>query len=135
LADDGPDNRRFVSEVLTNAGAEVVTAENGQIAVEMMYKAKDEGRPFDIILMDLQMPVLDGYEATKVLRTHGFTGPIVALTASAMHTDGDKCRSIGCDAFAQKPINKENLVGLVNRYVDWERRRHDGLRSVAENAV
>ena len=84
LAEDGLDNQRLIVFLLKKAGAEVAVAENGQIAYDLALTARDEGTPFDVILMDMQMPVMDGYDATGSLREAGYTGPIIALTAHAM---------------------------------------------------
>ena len=118
LAEDGPDNQRLISVVLKKAGADVTVADNGQVAVDLVNAAKAEGRPFDLILMDMQMPVLDGYEATKKLRAEGHTGPIIALTAHAMKEDRAKCLEVGCDDYATKPIVRKTLVEMVAQYVD-----------------
>ena len=75
LAEDGPDNQRLISFVLRKAGAEVTTAENGVVAFDRATAASAAGRPFDLILMDMQMPVLDGYNATRKLRAWGYEGP------------------------------------------------------------
>ncbi len=79
LAEDGPDNQRLISFVLRHAGAEVTVADNGQMAVDLALAALRERKPFACVLMDMQMPVLDGYEATRKLRAEGYPGPIVAL--------------------------------------------------------
>jgi PAS domain S-box-containing protein len=91
LAEDGPDNQRLISFLLTKAGAYVDVAENGQVAFELAFAASEEGSPFAVILMDMQMPVVDGYEATQRLREAGYEFPIIALTANAMDGDRDKC--------------------------------------------
>ncbi len=116
LAEDGPDNQRLISFLLKKAGAEVALAENGQIACDLALAARDEGRPFDVILMDMQMPVLDGYDATAKLRDAGYSGPILALTANAMSTDRDKCLNAGCDDYVKKPIDHQRLLTLVDGY-------------------
>lgn len=113
LAEDGPDNQRLISFVLKKAGAEVVLAGNGQIAFDLAIAANSEGRPFDVILMDMQMPVMDGYSATKQLRDEGYIRPIIALTAHAMESDRQKCINAGCDEYTTKPIDRKKLVRLV----------------------
>jgi CheY-like chemotaxis protein len=113
LAEDGPDNQRLISFLLKKAGADVTVAENGQVAVDLVATANHEGRPFDIVLMDVQMPVMDGCEATQRLRESGYRQPIVALTAHAMKHDHQRCLDAGCDAVLTKPIDRGTLVRAV----------------------
>ena len=94
----------------------VTVADNGQIAHDLALAARDEGNPFDVILMDMQMPVMDGYDATGRLREAGYSGPIIALTAHAMSTDRDKCLAAGCDDYATKPIDRQKLISIVAQY-------------------
>jgi CheY-like chemotaxis protein len=124
LAEDGPDNQRLMSFLLEKAGAEVIPAANGQIAFDLALTAQNEGSPFDLILMDMQMPVMDGYEATAKLREADYIGPIVALTANAMSTDREKCVVAGCDDYATKPIDKKSLIAVVSKYTSDQGNRY-----------
>jgi signal transduction histidine kinase/CheY-like chemotaxis protein len=117
LAEDGPDNQRLIAFILRKAGATVTVAENGQVAVELALRARSLGRPFDVILMDMQMPVLDGYGATRRLRELGHSEAIIALTAHAMASDREKCLHAGCDDFAPKPIDRRELIASVQKYL------------------
>ncbi len=113
LAEDGLDNQLLISTHLTRAGARVTIAENGHIAMEMAMAALLAKEPFDVILMDMQMPEMDGYAATSELRRKGYTGPIVALTAHAMAGDRERCLAAGCSDYLTKPIGRSKLVGAV----------------------
>ncbi len=116
LAEDGVENRRLITVILANAGADLAVAVNGQEAVDKALAARDAGQPFDVILMDMQMPVLDGYDATRALRQAGYTGCIIAVTAHAMTQDREKCLQCGCDDYATKPLNRHALIETIRRH-------------------
>jgi len=117
LAEDGPDNRRLVSTVLRKAGAAVRAAENGRLAADAAL-----AEPFDVILMDMQMPEMDGYDASTLLREKGYAGPIVALTAHALAEDRQRCLDAGCTDYLTKPINRAKLIAAVAHHAGVESR-------------
>jgi CheY-like chemotaxis protein len=110
LAEDHDANRQVITLRLSGIGAEVVAARNGKEALERVRDAAEEGRPFDAVIMDMEMPVLDGYEAVRQLRAGGFTGPIMAVTAYAMTKDRDECLRMGCDDHISKPIDWDRFL-------------------------
>ena len=110
LVDDGETNRKLISLFLTRSGATVEMSENGALALHAA-----EQTPFDVILMDMQMPVMDGYTATARLREKGYQGPIIALTAHAMKGDREKCEAAGCSGYLAKPVNMDELVRTVRQ--------------------
>ena len=113
LVEDGLDNQRLIRHFLGKAGADVTVAENGELAVNEVLTAAKMEHPFDVILMDMQMPVMDGYTATQSLRERGYSGPIVALTAHAMAQDRQECIDAGCDDYLTKPIDRKRLLEVV----------------------
>lgn len=108
LAEDGYDNRELIQAVLRSAGAVIESVVNGKEAVE-----KALAEPFDIVLMDMNMPVMDGYEATRELRGKGYQRPILALTANAMSGDTQRCLEAGCNHHLTKPIDRVRLVRTI----------------------
>jgi two-component system, sensor histidine kinase and response regulator len=117
LAEDGLDNQRLLRLILQRAGAEVVLAADGQAALDLVQHSVVEGSPFDLILMDMQMPIMDGYTATRKLRESGWSRPIVALTAHAMDGDRERCLAVGCDGYETKPVRAKRLIDVVSQFL------------------
>jgi CheY-like chemotaxis protein/anti-sigma regulatory factor (Ser/Thr protein kinase) len=112
LVEDGIDNQHLLTMHLTLAGAEVVLAENGKVALQRLAESH-----FNVVLMDMQMPVMDGYTATSEARRLGYTVPIIALTAHAMSGDRTRCIQAGCTDYLTKPIDQELLLRTVASYL------------------
>jgi signal transduction histidine kinase/DNA-binding response OmpR family regulator len=108
LAEDGVDNQRLLAAYLRQAGLDVTVVGNGRDAVETALR-----REFELILMDIQMPVLDGVAATQMLRGAGYSRPIVALTANVMKSDVQRYREIGCDDVLAKPVERERFYQVI----------------------
>ncbi|QDU63444.1 Autoinducer 2 sensor kinase/phosphatase LuxQ [Planctomycetes bacterium Pan216] len=117
LVDDSADNRRLIEYLLTKAGLEVETAEDGLLAMERIRDSEREKRPFDVVLMDLRMPQLGGFDALARLRHEGYTRPIVALTAHAMQGVREECLRLGFDDYVVKPVDRQDLMTTVSRFV------------------
>jgi len=115
LAEDGPDNQVLISTFLTKAGATVKVGSDGRLAVDEALAAAATMKPYDVVLMDMQMPVLDGYGAASELRLAGYTGSVVAITAHAMAGDRERCERAGCDGYLTKPVDRAQLIATVAR--------------------
>ncbi|MDX1963247.1 MAG: ATP-binding protein [Pirellulales bacterium] len=114
VAEDGPDNQRLISLILKKAGADITLTDNGLQAVQAAVVARDMGMSYDLIISDMQMPLMDGYTAVRRLRSLGFTCPIVALTAHAMIGNREECLEAGCDDYVTKPIHRESFLRVLN---------------------
>jgi CheY-like chemotaxis protein len=113
VADDRPENQRLLTRLLSRAGATVTIAENGRIAIAKALEAFDAGAPFDVVLMDMEMPVIDGLTATRELRAAGYDRPVVALTGHDYPEYRARCLAAGCNDFVAKPINQKQLLGTI----------------------
>ncbi|MGV3486591.1 MAG: ATP-binding protein [Planctomycetaceae bacterium] len=110
IVDDGETNRKLLKLLLSRTGADVETAENGRVGVDLAVSGE-----FDVILMDMQMPILDGYSATRELRELGFSIPIIAVTAHALSGDQDRCLAAGCNVYLTKPVERNALLGCLDQ--------------------
>jgi len=117
LVEDGLDNQRLLTFLLTKAGADVMVAENGKVGCEKALEAWRAGESYDLVFMDMQMPVMDGYQATRELRDAGYSLPIVALTAHAMSHERAKCLEAGCDDYFTKPVDRTRLIAVAAEWI------------------
>ncbi len=120
LVEDGADNQRLISLLLEKAGATVTLAENGKVALDCVFPPADSSDSmveYDAILMDIQMPEMDGFEATRRLRLKGYAGPIIALSAHAHPSEVQGITEAGCNAYLAKPVRKEELLRMVQRHL------------------
>jgi signal transduction histidine kinase/ActR/RegA family two-component response regulator len=115
LVEDGAATALLVERMLSRAGASVEVARHGREALE---RVRDAREPFDLVLMDMQMPILDGYSAARALRSQGYRSPIVALTAHAMAEEHEACLRAGCDDVITKPVDRSTLVRVLARHMD-----------------
>ena len=130
VVDDGPENRELVCLVLQEAGLTVEEAENGQIAVDMVARSR-----YDAVLMDMSMPVMDGYTATKLLRSRGVKLPIIALTAHAMKGFEQEILAAGCTGYVTKPIDIDLLLGTLAEKLGVGKRVKAAPAPAAERAA
>jgi signal transduction histidine kinase/CheY-like chemotaxis protein/HPt (histidine-containing phosphotransfer) domain-containing protein len=114
VVEDGRDNQRILRFLLEEAGAEVDVAEDGKQAVDQVVASSNT---YDLVLMDVQMPVMDGYEATAELRSRGFSNPIIAITAYALARDLKRCLEVGCNDFVTKPLVPGQLLNTLERWL------------------
>lgn len=124
LAEDGLDNQRLIAHYLLKAGAQVDIAANGRIALQMARQASETGG-YDLVLLDMQMPELDGYGAASELRAAGFDRPIIALTAHALAGDRQRCLDAGCNDYLTKPVDR---LALVNACARWIKQSRSGAK-------
>jgi CheY-like chemotaxis protein len=116
VAEDNYINQKLISKLLLNKGYNITIVDDGQKVLDALEKEK-----FHIILMDIQMPVMDGYQATKLIRAKEITSgkyvPIIAVTAFAMESDRQKCFEIGMDDYISKPFNKDDFYKIIEKHL------------------
>ncbi|MDE2157992.1 MAG: response regulator, partial [Burkholderiales bacterium] len=112
LAEDGPHNQRLIGALIEATGAELTLVDNGESAFQEAL-----GGEFDLVLMDIQMPVMDGLTAIRLLREAGYASPVVALTANVMRSDIESYRQAGCNDALGKPIDRRRMYGVLARHL------------------
>jgi CheY-like chemotaxis protein len=117
VVEDVPLNRKLFQNLLLQSGLEVALASDGREAIDAVRSADRDHRAFNLILMDMQMPVMDGYEAAAQLRALGYRVPIIALTAHSLSGDMEKCLRAGCTGYLTKPVSYDSLSGMLARYL------------------
>jgi CheY-like chemotaxis protein len=120
LAEDDEDIQELLSRFLKASGISVEVAPNGRVAYEKAMQSAATGKPYDLILMDIRMPEMDGYETTRKLRQEGWQGPIIAQTAHALTGDREKCLEAGCDDYVTKPVSTHELLDMIARHLEEE---------------
>jgi CheY-like chemotaxis protein len=115
VVDDAPDNLQLTYRYLKNAGAEEVACfESATQALDLLAR-----EPYHVVLMDIQMPILDGYSAVRILREKNYKGPVLALTAHAMKGERERCLAAGFDDYLIKPIDRAALIGAISSHANW----------------
>jgi signal transduction histidine kinase/HPt (histidine-containing phosphotransfer) domain-containing protein len=117
VVEDGVDNQVLIMMLLRGYGLTVAIASDGRAGLQRALDVWRRGSPFDLVLMDMQMPEMDGYQATAALRRDGYPGPIVALTAHAMAGETERCIAAGCTDYLRKPIDRGELVATLRRFL------------------
>ena len=128
LTEDDAINQEVATIMLESMGYDVVIADNGQMAVDTLL----QDDKFDLILMDCQMPVMDGFNATRKIRENKFNIPIIALTANAMQGDKEQCLEAGMDDYLTKPISKPDLCRVVTHWTSKSNQQHAGSKKTAQ---
>ncbi|VUD58887.1 Autoinducer 2 sensor kinase/phosphatase LuxQ [Thalassocella blandensis] len=123
VVDDLLDIRRLIGHIIATTGVEVIYAQNGVEAVEMLQAASENSKTIDMVLMDIQMPHMDGRTAATKMRAIGFDRPIVALTASSMKGDKEKCLEAGFSDFLGKPVETSRLYEVLDGYLERKDQR------------
>ncbi len=134
VTDDNPDNQRIIKFIVEQAGAVVELAGHGGEATQRILSPGTRS-PIDLVLMDMQMPICDGYTATRILRNRGYTLPIIALTAYTMSGDRQKCLDAGCTSYLTKPVVPETLIQEVAKFTPSKKNQNASLAQVWAQSV
>lgn len=135
VVDDSDDVRRLLRMYLRATGAEVVEARDGRAACDLAFAAQNARRDFDLILLDMEMPELDGYAAATMLRLQGFVGPVIALTANDDAGEAARCVASGCNEYLRKPVGREVLTRAVAGHLAGRRGRSGPAAETSAAAV
>jgi len=131
VTDDLPDIRLLIGHLITSFGGRIGYATNGQEALDLIEQKIKEHDPFDLLIMDSQMPVMDGLTATRHLRAKGYTKPIIALTAASLQGERERCLEAGCDDYLSKPIDAETLLTRLQALLRREKQAQQKLAQKA----
>jgi CheY-like chemotaxis protein len=120
IVEDNPVNQKLIAFLLARAGYTYEVAENGAVALERLGQ-----EDFKLVLMDMMMPVMNGYDATKAMRQHPRykSIPVIALTANAMRGEDERCRAVGCDEYLAKPYSKNQILSVISTLLNRSERR------------
>jgi CheY-like chemotaxis protein len=122
VVDDSSEGRKMISGILRCMGLQMTQAQDGREACRLAMAAHKAGRPYHLILMDIWMPDIDGFETTALLRSMGYPGKIIALTSRRFDETPERCAAAGCDDQASKPLNSEVLADAVRRHLPARKR-------------
>lgn len=129
VTDDLPDIRMLVGHLITSFGGRVTYAGDGQEAIDLVQRKTAEGDSFDLLIMDSQMPVLDGLSATRLLRDQGYQKPILALTAASLRGERERCLAAGCDDYLSKPIDAATLLTRIQKLLQQNQQQRQPQES------
>ena len=135
LAEDGPDNQRLLAMMLTSGGAEVGVVPDGRQAVSQALRREAEGTPFDAVLLDMDMPEMNGCEAARALREEGFVGALVIVSGNDSEEDRRRSAEVGCDAHLTKPVPRRRLQDVLATAIAARRSREACLQVAASRTA
>lgn len=135
ITDDLPDIRMLLGHLITSFGGRISYASDGQEAIDLVQQKEAEGDGFDLLIMDSQMPVLDGLSATRMLREQGYKKPILALTAASLRGERERCLEAGCDDYLSKPIDAATLLTRIQKLLQQSQPKHQPQALTTEKQI